>query len=90
METIGNVVAPSLQRFFCSCWFISSVSADVGSTGAFDGGLSWFDGDGNVNIKEKEVIVDGIVSGSLAEILLVIRIPVWRSSHAASDKNSIK
>ena len=41
----------------------------------FDGGLYWIDWDGNVDIKEKEVMVNVAVSGSLADIVLVIGRP---------------
>ena len=74
----------------CSCWVISKISAVVGSTGVFGGGLYRVDGDGNVDIKEKDRIVYGAIYGTLLEIMLVIGIPGWRHSHATSEENDVK
>ena len=77
--------------FCCSCFVISESSAVIGSSGAFYGELyAWVERVGDVEIYEKEIIVDGTVSGSLGEIMLVIRIPVWRRSHATLEENGVK
>ena len=77
--------------FFCSYFVISESSAVIGSSGAFYGELwAWVERVGDVEIYEKEIIVDGTVSGSLGEIMLVIRSPVWRRSHATLEENGVK
>ena len=40
-----------ITEFCCSYWVISAISTVVGSTGAFDGGLYWVDGAGDVDSK---------------------------------------
>ena len=79
-----------VATFFCSCCVIISISSVIWSTGTFEGELSSVDGVNNVDIKEKDVIVYGVISGSLGEIVLVIRIPGWRCSHASSEENNLK
>ena len=74
-----------ITAFFCSCCDISAISTAIVSTGVFDGELSWVEGVSDADIKEKYGIVDGSISGSLGEIVLVIGIPGWRRSHAASE-----
>ena len=57
----------------------------------FEGELStWVEGVGNVDINDKDGIVDGAVSESLGGIVLVIGIPIWRCIHATSEDNSVK
>ena len=40
-----------IAAFCCSCWVISAISTVVESSGEFGGGLSWVDGDVDVDIK---------------------------------------
>ena len=77
--------------FHCSFCVISAIRAIVGLTVIFDGELSaWVEGVGYVDINEKDGIMDGPASGGLGEIVLVIRRPIWRHSHAALEENRVK
>ena len=65
---------------------MSEISAVVVSKDALYGELSaWVEGVGDVDIDEKDRITDGAVSGSFGKIVLVIRSPGWRRSHAALE-----
>ena len=79
-----------IKAIFCSCCVISAISAVIGSTGNFDGELSWIEGVGGVDIKVKYRIVDGEIFGSIGGIALVICSPRWRPRHAALEENGVK